>query len=289
MMKVDKFFCAFFIFSSIVHIFILTVSFSDQDSEAKEFKELKIKLGNEKVQLNSQEAKAPKASSPFEHAKKEKRSDNFKEENVAKNKKSSSSESIDISELKTDNSNNKSKQIIVSEEDSVADKINENEKKDKILKEKKRIKRVVETASKDIVVPKAKSGETFQEAQPINNYEIGGDGSEVGNSQEEDAQVDLTYSKLLPRWLERFQVYPEQAQLLNLQGRGVIKLTFTRKGKVLKAEIVESTGHNILDSALFSMVERADPVIPVPDGLLPEKDVLTYEMAVSFYPDKKSN
>ena len=87
---------------------------------------------------------------------------------------------------------------------------------------------------------------------------------------------------MLPLWLEKFKIYPEQAQMLRLRGAGVLKITIRRNGKVLKAEIVETTGHPILDSALLSAVQRADPVIPVPPDHLPEMSVLTYKIKMDF-------
>jgi protein TonB len=101
---------------------------------------------------------------------------------------------------------------------------------------------------------------------------------------DEDSVALVRYEQMLPLWLQKFKKYPKHARLLKLKGKGVIKITIARNGKVIKSQIDKSTGYAILDGAMLDMVEKADPVVPVPVDHLPEMNYLTYKMSVEFLP-----
>ncbi|MCW8996131.1 MAG: energy transducer TonB, partial [Psychromonas sp.] len=51
-------------------------------------------------------------------------------------------------------------------------------------------------------------------------------------------------------------VYPRRAILRNQQGRVIIKLTVTSKGKAKNPQIINSSGYSILDNAVLSFIEK---------------------------------
>lgn len=68
------------------------------------------------------------------------------------------------------------------------------------------------------------------------------------------------------------QVYPRSALSREIEGRAKVKLTVARDGTVKAHEIVERTGHDILDKEISSLVERIDP-LPEPPSSLSKKDL----------------
>jgi protein TonB len=51
-------------------------------------------------------------------------------------------------------------------------------------------------------------------------------------------------------------IYPRRAILRNQQGRVVVKLTVTSKGKALDPQIMTSSGHAILDNAVLNFISK---------------------------------
>ncbi|MDA0781585.1 MAG: TonB family protein [Rickettsiales bacterium] len=272
MKKDNEYFSIFFIFSGVIHILLLTVNFAfDDANEPTKFHELKIKLGVDKAALENKNSPLPIASVPKENQ------DVVEADNANDNDTSD----IDLSELKLSDETEDFNAIDVKPKPKPQDS-DISKKSQFVAKEQKMVRKVVEVAAEGMIIPDTASDEIYIEPSSSEKHEVGTLGSKVGNVTDEESQDLVTYEQMLPLWLKKFQVYPEQAELLRLSGRGILKITIRRNGKVLKAEIEESTGHPILDSALLSMAERADPVIPVPPDHLPEMNILTYKMAFGF-------
>jgi len=107
------------------------------------------------------------------------------------------------------------------------------------------------------------------------------DGHQMGNISDNNKKESLTYEKMLPLWFEQFKKYPEDARIMGLEGEGVVRITISRDGKVLKRAIEESAGHPLLDRALLKMIDDANPVIPVPPEYMTKRKMLSYRM--KFY------
>ena len=286
MMKTyDRYFYLFFLVSGVIHFYILTLNFVASDEEdKKEFKELKIKLGVQKLEKENQAPILPKLTSDIVKSNINNNNIDLEKKKVtSKRKERKKQEEIDLSHVKMDQFKQPDKVIKVSEEEIKKDAVDK--KKKKLVKENKLnkpMKRVVETVSRDVVVPKTIDNSKSITPKNMKKKIVGRLGTKAGNSIDAESSDLITYEQMLPLWLEKFKVYPEQANILGLKGEGVIKITIKRNGKVLKAEIEESTGHPILDSALLTMVESADPVIPVPDDYYPEDTVFSYDMEFEF-------
>lgn len=81
-----------------------------------------------------------------------------------------------------------------------------------------------------------------------------------------------TYLSLLSAHLERFKRYPYAARKRHQTGMSYLAFTMDRQGHVLTAHIARSSGHEMLDDEVMSMIRRAEPLPPpppeVPDNLV---------------------
>ena len=77
---------------------------------------------------------------------------------------------------------------------------------------------------------------------------------------------DPTYPDLLLAWLQQKLIYPPKAERRGLEGTATVWLSIDSTGQVLGYRILKSTGHRILDKEVEALIERADPMPPVPDG-----------------------
>lgn len=60
-------------------------------------------------------------------------------------------------------------------------------------------------------------------------------------------------------WIERHKRYPSRASDRRLEGEAVVALTLDRRGRLRRVELVQSSGHALLDEAAIDAVRRADP------------------------------
>ena len=72
-------------------------------------------------------------------------------------------------------------------------------------------------------------------------------------------------------------VYPKRAILRNQQGRVVVKLTVTRKGKGKNPQIITSSGYSILDNAVLNFIHK-ELFMPAHKG----EEKITSEQIFSF-------
>lgn len=81
-----------------------------------------------------------------------------------------------------------------------------------------------------------------------------------------------SWQKEIVRLVAQKQVYPRSALSREIEGRAKVKLTVARDGSVEAHEIVERTGHEILDKEIGSLVKRIDP-LPEPPSSVSEQDL----------------
>ena len=75
------------------------------------------------------------------------------------------------------------------------------------------------------------------------------------------------YMAVLQTWLERHREYPRRAQRRRQEGTALLYFVMDRAGKVLRYEIRQSSGHTLLDREVKAMIERAQPLPPMPDWM----------------------
>lgn len=73
-----------------------------------------------------------------------------------------------------------------------------------------------------------------------------------------------TWKGLLLRHLERHKRYPPEAQRARHEGMPYVLFTMSRDGRVLAARLVRSSGNAALDQEALDMLQRAQPLPPLP-------------------------
>lgn len=63
------------------------------------------------------------------------------------------------------------------------------------------------------------------------------------------------------------QVYPRAAMSQELEGRARVQVTIDRNGNITGYDIVESTGHELLDAEVVRLKDRINPLPKPPAGL----------------------
>ncbi len=80
---------------------------------------------------------------------------------------------------------------------------------------------------------------------------------------------EYAYAAYMRAWVERVQRignlnYPEQARKRNLHGDLILTVVLRRDGSVKTAEIIQSSGHKLLDDAALRIVRLSAPFPPIP-------------------------
>jgi protein TonB len=105
----------------------------------------------------------------------------------------------------------------------------------------------------------------------------GGDGTGKGRGTKDPL---AGYVTKVTRRLEQHKKYPRSARNAGRQGKAIILFKVNSKGKVLSAKIVQSTGHQILDDEVMSLINRAQPLPSFPPEL--EQSELTIRVPLDF-------
>lgn len=87
-------------------------------------------------------------------------------------------------------------------------------------------------------------------------------------------------SKIEPKWN-----YPERAQSIGLQGKLALCFSIVRNGHLDRLELLNSSGHPLLDKEALKAVRGAAPYYPLPDRLkISRLNILaTFEYRISPY------
>ena len=109
---------------------------------------------------------------------------------------------------------------------------------------------------------------------------------EVGNSASDTSAggrpgARLDYGAVLLAWLERHKEYPHRARQRRQQGVVLLYFVVDRQGNVIEHRIRKSSGFEFLDKAATAMLERAQPLPPIPDTL--RGDRLELLVPVEFF------
>jgi protein TonB len=92
-----------------------------------------------------------------------------------------------------------------------------------------------------------------------------GDASQGGGQVVGDLQ---NYNALLAGWLERHKEYPRIARLRGQEGTVVLQFSLDRSGRLLSWRIIQGSGYAALDRAAGAMLERAQPMPPMPGEIM---------------------
>jgi protein TonB len=75
------------------------------------------------------------------------------------------------------------------------------------------------------------------------------------------------FESLLVAHLERNKRYPRSSQIRREQGTVRLRFTMDRLGKVLQAQIDDSSGYSALDEEVLAMIRRAEPLPAFPPDM----------------------
>ncbi len=117
----------------------------------------------------------------------------------------------------------------------------------------------------------------LSETQTAN--QVAGEGGKSGDSGLSEAgQGDNTagggapgdssdYYREVTAWLEKHKRYPRRSKLRNEEGVVMLRFVVNRDGMVSVSTIEESSGYKRLDKEAMGMIERAQPLPPIPEDM----------------------
>lgn len=97
-----------------------------------------------------------------------------------------------------------------------------------------------------------------------------------GATPEQHSTALPTWKGLLLRHLERHKRYPGEAQRSRHEGITYVRFTMSRDGRVVAARIERASGHASLDQEGLELLQRAQPLPPLP----PDQSGETLEIVV---------
>ena len=103
-----------------------------------------------------------------------------------------------------------------------------------------------------------------------------GDNSQGGGL----AGAAADYMSVLQNWLEKHKEYPRSARLRRIEGAVLLYFSIDRGGRLLAYRIERSSGHRMLDTETIAMINRAQPLPPIPNDM--SRDKLEVVVPVQF-------
>jgi len=103
-----------------------------------------------------------------------------------------------------------------------------------------------------------------------------GDNSQGGGQ----AGAAADYMSVLQAWLEKHKEYPRSARLRRIEGAVLLYFAIDRDGRLLTYRIERSSGHRMLDTETIAMINRAQPLPPIPSDM--SRDKLEVVVPVQF-------
>jgi periplasmic protein TonB len=89
----------------------------------------------------------------------------------------------------------------------------------------------------------------------------------AASSRASAAAAATSWQGRLQAHLARFKQYPAEARTRRFEGTPVVRFTMTRTGKVLSYRLENGSGHELLDHEALALIERAQPLPPLPDEM----------------------
>lgn len=68
------------------------------------------------------------------------------------------------------------------------------------------------------------------------------------------------------QWLDKHRHYPRAAARAGYEGTVLVRFVLRRDGRLRASELVDSSGHALLDRAALELLDRAAPFPPIPGG-----------------------
>ena len=137
---------------------------------------------------------------------------------------------------------------------------------------------------------KAEDDSTVDKSNTDQNNQTARLAAEISNIIEEQASIEktkylnsstkeFTPAKYMREWINRVERvgnlnYPDQARRKKLSGTLILDVVINSEGELVKTDLRQSSGHQILDDAAKRIVKLAAPFSAFPDKLRQEADVI---------------
>ena len=137
---------------------------------------------------------------------------------------------------------------------------------------------------------KAKDDATVNEVASKQNARTARLAAEISNTIELQASIDrtkylnsstkaFTPAKYMRQWIDRVERvgnlnYPDQARRNKISGTLILDVVINANGELIKTDLRQSSGHQILDDAAKRIVKLASPFSAFPKKLRDEADVI---------------
>ncbi|MEX1147424.1 MAG: energy transducer TonB [Sphingomonadales bacterium] len=89
-----------------------------------------------------------------------------------------------------------------------------------------------------------------------------------------------SWQRSVAQHVGKMQVYPRAAMSREIEGRARVQVSIDRSGTVTGYDVVEGTGHDLLDAEVVRLMGRIDP-LPAPPAALGD-DSLTFVLPLTW-------
>jgi protein TonB len=137
---------------------------------------------------------------------------------------------------------------------------------------------------------KAEDDTTIDKANTSQNTQTARLAAEISHNLEKQASIERTKylnsstkafapAKYMRQWIDRVERvgnlnYPDQARRQKLSGTLILDVVISADGELIKTDLRQSSGHQILDDAARRIVKLAAPYSAFPEKLRAETDVI---------------
>ncbi len=137
---------------------------------------------------------------------------------------------------------------------------------------------------------KADDDTTVNKTDSSQNTQVAKQAAEISNVIERQASIErtrylnsstkeFTPAKYMREWINRVERvgnlnYPDQARRKKLSGTLILDVVIDSNGRLVKTDLRQSSGHQVLDDAAKRIVKLAAPFSAFPKKLLKEADVI---------------
>lgn len=95
--------------------------------------------------------------------------------------------------------------------------------------------------------------------------------------------VGFAYRSKMRLKLNALTIYPKTiAEEYRIGGRVVVRFVLNRAGELLSIEIVESSGHKVLDDAVMDMIKIAQPFDSLPDNMKNDRVAFAFPLTIKL-------
>lgn len=108
---------------------------------------------------------------------------------------------------------------------------------------------------------------------------VGGTIMTFGGSVSEAADL-ASWQRSIAKVVAQKQVYPRSALRREIEGQVRVQVTVGRSGEITEFQILEETGHEVLDREVPKLMERIDPLPEPPSDISDEN--LTFILPLSW-------